>query len=87
MTADIPAARITARYGAPEYFVTVEDADGEVRVRWRFGRAQGWRCDACGPMATTDCRHTFAAGLLLAEELLGLTRNPELHPITERPHR
>ena len=80
MTTEIPAARITARYRAPEVFVAVDDAAGEVRVRWRLGRAEPWRCDACGAMSTTDCAHVFAAALLLAEEFLGLTRLTELDP-------
>lgn len=84
MTAPIPVTEVVARYAATEIFVRVDDPAGPVRVRWRLGRAQPWRCDACGAMATTDCRHTFAAGLLLAEELLGLSRLPELHPTDER---
>lgn len=81
---EIPAARIVAQYRAPEYFVTVDDPDaGEVRVRWRLYRAEPWRCDACGSMATTDCLHTFAAALLLGEQFFGLTRLPELEPIQE----
>jgi hypothetical protein len=80
MTAPVPAARVVARYAATELFVTVDDPAGAVRVRWRLGRAQPWRCDSCGPQTTTACVHTFAAGLLLAEDLLGLTRLPELDP-------
>jgi hypothetical protein len=49
------------------------EPDGrEVRVRWSLGRSECWRCDDCGPMAKTECAHT------LAEQLLGLTRVPEL---------
>lgn len=81
----IPAARIVAKYRAPEYIVTVDDPAGPVRVRWRLFRSVGWRCDLCGPMTTTDCMHTFAAALLLGEEFFGLTRLPELEPTTEGP--
>ncbi|UFN44518.1 hypothetical protein [Nocardioides okcheonensis] len=73
-------ARIVARYQRPEYVVLVDDPAGEVRVRWSLGRSRAWRCDTCGPMTTTDCPHVFAAGLLLAEEFLGLTRHTDLRP-------
>lgn len=58
-------------------FVTDPDL-GDVRVRWQLGGESPWRCDACGRLDAADCAHTFAAGLLLAEQLLGLTRVPEL---------
>jgi hypothetical protein len=59
--------------------VIVTDPDaGEVRVRWNLARDEVWRCETCGPMQGAECPHTFSAGLLLAEDLLGLTRVPEL---------
>lgn len=76
-------ARLLARFtpgGVPELFVGVTDGRREVRVRWRMARDEPWRCDACGPMATADCDHVFAAALLIAEEHLGLTRIPALVP-------
>ena len=61
--------------------VIVTDPDlGAVTVRWAMGRAKPWRCRACGPMARAECAHTFSAGLVLAEALLGLTRVAELQP-------
>ena len=61
--------------------VIVTDPDlGTVHVRWVLGRAQPWRCTACGPMTEAGCAHTFSAGVTLAEALLGLTRVPELEP-------
>lgn len=79
----VPPARLLARFtpgGVPEVFVGVTDSGREVRVRWRMARGEPWRCDACGPMATADCLHVFAAALLLAEEFLGLSRIPSLVP-------
>lgn len=65
--------------------VIVTDPDvGPVNVRWSLGRAQAWRCRECGPMSHTDCLHTFAAAVLLAEHLLGLTRSPELQGTPSR---
>lgn len=63
-------------------FVLVDDPDYEdgVVVRWRFAQPDPWRCPVDGHMTTADCAHTFAAALLIAEQLLGLTRVPELHP-------
>lgn len=53
--------------------VLVEDPVlGVVPVRWRLAHTR-WKCNECGPMKHTDCEHTFSAGLLLAERLLGLT--------------
>lgn len=60
--------------------VIVADPDGEVEVRWRLGRADPWRCGAHGPQPRVACAHAFAAALLLADDLLGLTRVPELNP-------
>lgn len=64
----------------------VTDEGREVVVRWRLGRAVLWRCGLCGPMETADCLHTFAAGVALAEQLLGLTRVPSLHPNEGEQH-
>lgn len=72
-----------------ERLVRVDDpehARGVVLVRWKLGRREPWRCPVHGPQSAAECPHTFAAGLLLAENLLGLTRMPELRP-DERNHR
>jgi hypothetical protein len=61
--------------------VVIQDPEaGPVTVRWQLGREQPWRCSDCGPMTDAECQHTFAAGLVLAEQLLGLTRLPEYEP-------
>lgn len=63
--------------------VLVEDPDlGIVPVRWQLGhtRNRRWRCHACGPQITAECRHTYAAAMRLAEHLLGLT---PVEPIPE----
>lgn len=86
-TTDTLPAAVVARYHL-ERFVEVTDADGTpVRVRWtlvRNGRGEPWRCDEHGPMARALCDHTFAAGLVLADELLGLTAAGE-HATTASP--
>ncbi|WP_395691517.1 hypothetical protein [Nocardioides sp.] len=57
-----------------DWLVLVTDPDvGCIAVRWCPERPARWRCKACGPMDTTDCLHTFAAGVRLAEHLFGLT--------------
>lgn len=59
--------------------VVVTETDGrEVLVRWTYKRPAPWRCTDCGRMTTADCAHTFAAGVVLAEQILGLTRNVQL---------
>jgi hypothetical protein len=65
-----------------EYLVRVADPaePSPVLVRWKLGRREPWRCVVHGRQAEVECEHTFAAGLLLAEHLLGLTRMPELQP-------
>lgn len=60
--------------------VVTDPVDGRVNVRWQLGRTEPWRCSACGAMAEAACMHTFSAGVVLAEALLGLTRVPELNP-------
>lgn len=76
---DLPA-RIA---GGPDWrtdtvLVLITDPDlGEVAVRWRVPphpAAWAWRCTACDTTTTVaECAHTFAAGVHLARELLGLT--------------
>lgn len=67
-----------------DYLALVTDPDlGEVRVKWRHGHPTPWRCDACGTQQAVECLHTFSAAVTLAEELLGLTRIPELAPATQ----
>lgn len=88
MTTVLPARVLPApEMRLPDRVVAVTDELGaEVLVRWRLvrsGDAWRWRCAACGPQVEAGCAHTFAAGLALAEELLGLTRVPELEP--DRP--
>ena len=80
MTAPLHARVVPANPKAASRLVVVEDDGTSLRVRWQFGRKPTWRCDACGPMDGADCPHTFAAGLALAESLLGLTRVPQLNP-------
>jgi hypothetical protein len=58
--------------------VVVTDLEHDVRVRWAYRRPVPWRCSECGPMTAAECAHTFAAGVLLAEHLLGLTRSVHL---------
>jgi hypothetical protein len=64
--------------------VFVVEGGGQVRVRWHLGRRRRWSCDACGLMDSAACVHTFAAALLLAEDVLGLRRVPELEATTNR---
>lgn len=47
-------------------------ADGyELRVRYRPGKGQPWRCPACGPQEYPDCPHVLAADLAAqAQEVL-----------------
>lgn len=57
--------------------VIVEDPHlGRVGVRWRPPRPDaGWRykCAACGRLELASCPHSFAAALVLATDLLGLS--------------
>lgn len=78
----LPATEVTLTSASKDLdrLVRVEDPErGAVSVRWRLGRADPWRCAACGPSTEANCPHTFSAALLLAETLLGLTRVPELN--------
>lgn len=50
-----------------------EHPDGAVAVRWHYDSPTPYRCGACGPQDRAECEHTFAAGLVLADRLLGLT--------------
>lgn len=66
---------------ARQHHVTVDDPDvGGVSVRWFGDREARWRCGIDGDQSEPDCAHTFAAALLLAEHVFGLTRVPELNP-------
>jgi hypothetical protein len=56
---------------------------GSVPVWLRSNRGQIWHCSACGPMVRADCAHAFAAALLLADEMLGLTPVAEPHVLSE----
>lgn len=56
--------------------------DWQTRVRWQYARPEMWRCDECGAMAEATCPHTFAVALVLAEQILGLTR-AEAQPTQE----
>ena len=77
----LPAEAVGQNRRAAARLVIVADPEhGDVKVRWVLGREQPYRCALCGPLTAATCRHTFAAALLLAEKLLGLTRVPELHP-------
>jgi hypothetical protein len=82
MTTTVLPAEIVDSTGPPsEQMVRVTDPGrGVVLVRWKLGRREPWRCVIHGRQAETECNHTFTAGLLLAEHLLGLTRMPELQP-------
>lgn len=62
----------------PDRLLVVQDPQlGGVPVRWRMAPALGgwiWRCSACQTRTrTAGCAHTFAAALVLAQDLLGLT--------------
>jgi len=56
--------------------------DGEhVRVRFDARKpSRRWECGIHGRQPDPVCVHTFSAALLLAEQLLGLTRVAELQP-------
>lgn len=45
---------------------------GVVLIRWRIA-AHRWKCAQDGLMTHADCPHAYAAALLLADVLLGLT--------------
>lgn len=84
MTAKVPVlpARLmggsTPRKGLDRHLIVSDPDVGPVSVRWALGRPAPWRCRECGPMVEATCAHTFSAGLVLAEILLGLNRVPEL---------
>lgn len=82
VTVDVlPVKVIQSRPTAIDRVALVTDPDGRlVRVRWRLGRPCPWRCDVHGAQQAVACSHTFSVGLALADDLLGLTRGPELNP-------
>lgn len=66
-----------------DWLVRVTDpAIENVSVRWNSRRPGEFRCSICGLQDEARCAHAFSAALLLAEQLLGLHRVAELHPIT-----
>lgn len=73
----LPARLVGHNEASEQRLIVVDDHGEDVRVQWRIGRRCRWKCDACGRMLQADCLHTFSAGLLLAECLLGLTRARE----------
>lgn len=85
MEATTPSAsvrRVPTGRGDPNptgVFVVTAPDEPDVVVRLTPGTAKRWRCGACQyRSATTDCPHTFAVGIYLAETELGLTRLPDL---------
>lgn len=53
--------------------VLVPGEDGAVvTVRWFYRQPRRWKCGECGHLELATCEHTFAAALLLAQELLGV---------------
>lgn len=60
-------------------YLTVTEGDDETIVHWHYKRgphqpAYRFNCSACGQGdAANTCAHIFAAALVLAGELLGLT--------------
>lgn len=76
MTADDASAVLVGvcRGRYPMWRLVVDDPDssGRVVVKFRPGTSPPWTCAAHGPMTRAACAHTFAAALLLADELLGL---------------
>lgn len=91
-TAPTPMASVEAlesRHRRVDRCVIVRSPDGtETRVRWRLGRPEPWRCDEHGSMARAACSHTLAAGIRLADALLGVApvhfANPPSDPAKER---
>ena len=76
-----PAAEVVGRYAFERFLLIRDDEDPEpVRVRWTMRSRTRWRCDVHGPMRRAECSHTFAAGLVLADELLGLTQAQPTDP-------
>jgi hypothetical protein len=65
--------------------VMVDDPAGPVAVRWFPDSGhRRWRCRLHGDQDQTECPHTFAAAVLLAEQLLGLARIPDLDPTAQK---
>ena len=79
----LPARIDGAPMNTRSKLVIVDDPHAGPIVVRRLTGSQQWRCGHCGPMPRADCNHTFSAGLLLAEEMFGLTRRPDLQPTTE----
>ncbi|MCM0622844.1 hypothetical protein [Nocardioides bruguierae] len=76
--ADGRSRKITSRH----VHVTDPDHPQPVSVRWTPERGPLWRCSACGPQDHAACLHTYSAGVLLAEQLIGLTRTAEIAPVS-----
>lgn len=86
MTPTVPLARAIGTSGkfARRRLVFVDpDGPDPVRVRWWQDRAYRWDCRMCGRQRDVECVHVFAAALLLAEEMFGLTRMPDLEATTD----
>ena len=76
----LPARHLRTPRGGTQH-LEVDDPDlGPVFVRWRLGASSPFYCDDCGGQTEPQCRHAFAAALLLAELLLGLHRTAAYEP-------
>ena len=80
-TAEVLPARLNPRpvmHEAHTRVLVVTDDDVDVTVQWHYQRgpsqpAHRFNCYECGRAERANgCVHTFAAALVLADELLGL---------------
>jgi hypothetical protein len=72
---EVMACRIlgSPQPNATDLLLLVSDPElGDTTVRWRL-TGEHWKCHIHGRTARADCLHTYAAALLLADRLLGLS--------------